>query len=84
MTLDGMLRTRALFNSTSIPSGFGHEFLKTHRDKVVGTWEGTKPMDYMFPTTKPVEGEKLSDEWLTGWLGNLMLELAGLVCSLNH
>lgn len=36
-------------------------------------------MDYMFPTTKPVQGEKLSDERLKGAFMNIVVELAGLV-----
>lgn len=36
-------------------------------------------IDYLLPATTPIEGEKLSDEWLKGNLGNLVLELAGLV-----
>ena len=33
----------------------------------------------MFPTTTPVEGEKLSDERLKGRVASLLMELAGLV-----
>lgn len=40
--------------------------------------------DYMFPTTTPVEGEKLSDERLKGRVASLLMELAGLVCFLYN
>lgn len=79
MTLDGILRGQSCADSTSIPAGFGREFFKAHRDKIEGTWDGTKPTDYMFPTTRPIQGEKLSSEWLKGSLANLVMELAGLV-----
>ena len=79
MALDGMLREPALADSTTIPAGFGRKFFWVQRGKVEGTWDGTKPMDYMFPTTRPVEGEKLADEWVMGYLGNIIMELAGLV-----
>ena len=81
MALDGMLRNFTFKDSESFPPNFGREFFRVQRDKVENTWDGTKPMDYMFPTTKPVQGEKLSDEWLKGALGNLMMELAGVVRS---
>ena len=60
----------------SIPNGFGREFFKIHRDKIESMWDGTKPADYMYPTTLPVQGEKLSDEWLMGEVGNIIMQLA--------
>ena len=79
ITLDGMLRRQPYAGMTSIPDGFGREFFKIHREKIEGIWDGTKPTDYMFSTTVPIQGEKLSDEWLKGSLANLVMELAGLV-----
>lgn len=78
ITLDGLLRERSL--AKGVPAGFGRRFFKIHRAKIEGAWDGTKPTDYMFPTTRPIEGESLNDEWLKGSLANLVMELAGLVC----
>lgn len=74
-----MLRRQPYADTRSIPDGFGREFFKIHRDKIESIWDGTKPTDYMFPTTIPVQGEKLSDEWLKGNFAKLLMELAGLV-----
>ena len=82
--LDGMLRRLPYADMRSIPNGFGREFFKLHRDKIESMWDGTKPADYMFSTTIPVQGEKLSDERFKGLVARLLMELAGLVCFLYN
>lgn len=81
ITFDAILRQQSSMGLTSIPAGFGRDFFRVHRDKIKGLWDGIKSVDYMFPTTKPIRGERLSDEWMKGNLSNLISELAGLVCS---
>ncbi|KAI5116397.1 hypothetical protein M0805_005865 [Coniferiporia weirii] len=78
IALDGFLREAPYSNTTTIPAGFGRKFFKMHKDKIEGVWDGTKPTDYMWDTTRPVQGEKNSDEWLTGGLASLVMDLAGL------
>ncbi|KAL5526456.1 hypothetical protein ACEPAF_8179 [Sanghuangporus sanghuang] len=78
VALDAMLKTLPFAESTKIPPNFGRDFFIMHADKIQGVWDGTKPTDYQFPTTIPSKGEKLSDEWLMGGLGNIVMELAGL------
>ena len=79
-----MLRRQPYAGMTSIPDGFGREFFKIHREKIEGIWDGTKPTDYMFSTTVPIQGEKLSDERRRGNLAMIIMELAGLVrCTLE-
>ncbi|KAI5117976.1 hypothetical protein M0805_004909 [Coniferiporia weirii] len=66
ITLDSMLRSRPMVNSTSIPLGFSRQFFKELTLKTASAWDGTKPVDYLFQTTIPVKGEKLSDGWVKG------------------
>ncbi|KAL5485239.1 hypothetical protein ACEPAI_7881 [Sanghuangporus weigelae] len=64
VTLDSTLRSRSVINSTVIPDGFSARYFKSQAQRTAMAWEGTKPIDYLFPTTKPVEGEKPSDEYM--------------------
>ncbi|THH06443.1 hypothetical protein EW145_g4086 [Phellinidium pouzarii] len=77
LALDGFLKSSSYANLTTIPAGFGREFFKMHKNKIESIWDGTKPTDYMWDTTRPVKGEKHSDEWLNGVLGNIVMDLAG-------
>jgi len=76
ISLDSVLRSAGVASSRTIPDGFGAKFFKAHYNKVVDAWEGTKPMDYMFETTTPAKGEKLSDEKVNGSLALLLLDMA--------
>ena len=77
--LDGMLKKKPYSDSTEILPGFARQFFKRQREVIEPIWEGNKPVDYMFPTTKPIEGESLSKFHLMSRFGNLVTELATYV-----
>ncbi|EJD02944.1 uncharacterized protein FOMMEDRAFT_134111 [Fomitiporia mediterranea MF3/22] len=76
VALDSLLRSRDVINSTKIPAGFGARYFKEQAQKTAIAWEGTKPIDYLFPTTTPVKGEKLSDECVAAKLSTSMMLLS--------
>lgn len=75
ITLDSVLRSPSIGRSREVPAGFGAKFFKVHYNKVVDAWDGTKPMDYMFETTTPAKGEKLSDEKVNGSVALLLFDM---------
>lgn len=79
IALDGMLRKEPFCDSTSIFQGFGRQFFKRQREVLEPSWEGTKPTDYMFPTTRPIEGETLRKGRSQAVIGNLLMEVATFV-----
>lgn len=79
ITLDGMLRKKPFCDSTSIIPGFGRLFFKRQCEVLEPLWEGTKPVDYLFPKTKPIEGETLSKGRSQAAIGNLLMEVATFV-----
>lgn len=79
IALDGMLRKKPFRDSTSIVPGFGRQFFKRQSEVLEPSWEGTKPTDYMFPTTRPIEGETLSKGRFKALLVNLLMEVATFV-----
>lgn len=79
IALDGMLRKKPYCDSTSITPGFGRQFFKRQSELLEPPWEGTKPSDYLFSTTKPMEGETLSKGRFKAIIGNLLMEVATFV-----
>jgi len=75
IALDGLLRSPSMKYRQDIPHTFSSKFFKLHYNKIIDAWDGTKPFDYMFETTTPVKGEKLSDEKVNGTLALWLLEL---------
>ncbi|KAH8110545.1 hypothetical protein DFH11DRAFT_1620404 [Phellopilus nigrolimitatus] len=76
IVLDSMLRSRSMANSQKVIPGFGREFFKKLADKTASAWQGTKPIDYLFESTIPAKGEKLSDERLSGGIVSAVMQLA--------
>lgn len=79
IVLDGMLKKKPFLDSTTIMPGFGRQFFKRQREVLEPLWEGNKSTDYMFPRTKPIEGETRMTGRLKALFGNLVMEVAAYV-----
>lgn len=77
--LDGMLKKKPFSDSTAILPGFGRQFFKRQREVLEPLWEGNKSADYLFPNTKPIEGETLLKGRLKAIFGNFVTEVAAYV-----
>ncbi|PAV19108.1 hypothetical protein PNOK_0595200 [Pyrrhoderma noxium] len=75
VTVDSLLRSKEMIESTTIPTGFSTKFFKVQAQRTESAWNGAKAIDYLFPFTVPMKGEKRRDGLLDAKLTGLLLLL---------
>lgn len=76
ITLDKILRSSWMTDEKSIPSGFSRTYMTEQAQRTRSAWDGSKPIDYLFPSTIPVKGEKRSDEFFNARMALTLLLLS--------